>query len=73
MHLNTQNKRNSLIFSAIFVNTINLLPLLINPNEKVLRIVLPILWLAVWDYFNEIDSNMDRAITAVGTTVVLYQ
>lgn len=33
--------------SAIFINILNLLPLLIEPNEKMLRLILPLLWVMI--------------------------
>lgn len=38
----------SYIASAIFVNIVNLLPLLIDSNEKLLRLALPLLWIGIW-------------------------
>lgn len=44
-----KEERQSLFLgSAVFVNIISLLPLLIDPNEKLLRLLLPFLWIAVW-------------------------
>lgn len=40
--------REWLLGPALMVNLVNLLPLLIAPNEKLLRLALPLLWVAIW-------------------------
>jgi hypothetical protein len=47
---------NLYISPAIFINIINLLPLLINSNEKLLRMFLPLAWIVLWDYKEEING-----------------
>lgn len=40
--------REWLLGPALMVNLVNLQPLLIAPNEKLLRLALPLLWVAIW-------------------------
>ena len=66
------SKGGQLLNSAVFINVVNLLPLLIDDNEKVLRILLPLVWLAVWEYCREIESLFDKGITSLGTSLVIF-
>lgn len=43
-----EEKQTLFLGSAVFVNIISLLPLLIDLNEKLLRLLLPFLWIAAW-------------------------
>jgi alpha-1,3-glucosyltransferase len=60
------------ISSAVFVNIINLLPLLIDSNEKLLRICLPFLWIAIWEHKYQLGSYLDSIIFATGITINMY-
>jgi formate/nitrite transporter FocA (FNT family) len=62
----------SFMGSAIFVNIVNLLPLLIDSNEKLLRIILPLLWIAIWEYRHGMSGHLESFIFAVGLTITLY-
>jgi alpha-1,3-glucosyltransferase len=46
--LSSDEENKGFLDCAIFVNIISLLPLLISPNEKILRIALPLLWISIW-------------------------
>ena len=46
--LKKEEEKFHLLDCAVLVNIINLLPLLIDPNEKLLRLVVPLLWIAIW-------------------------
>jgi hypothetical protein len=41
------NRERYYLDSAIFINILNLLPLLIGPNEKLLRLILPLIWVMI--------------------------
>jgi len=55
------------------VNIINLLPLLIDPNEKLLRLILGVAWIAIWERRRELDSMIELVIVTFGLGLVLFQ
>jgi hypothetical protein len=50
-----QDREKYYIDSAIFINILNLLPLLIGPNEKMLRLILPLLWIAISSVYRKTE------------------
>ena len=57
----------------MFVNIVNLLPLLIAPNEKLLRMLLPLLWIAIWERKRDIDKLLEIVVVTVGIFIVFFQ
>ena len=55
------------------MNIVNLLPLLIDPNEKLLRLILGIVWIAVWERRRELDSMVELVVVTLGLGIVLFQ
>ena len=55
------------------MNIINLLPLLIDPNEKLLRLVVPLLWIAIWERRGEMNSFIEVTIVTVGLGLIFFQ
>jgi hypothetical protein len=65
--------REWLLGPALMVNLVNLLPLLIAPNEKLLRLVLPLLWVAIWEYRHGAGGLMETTVFAAAIAVTAYQ
>ena len=55
------------------VSIVNLLPLMISDNEKMLRVILPVLWIAIWESHAYIDNNVDMVVILVCGFVVVFQ
>lgn len=50
----------SCINAAIFVNIVNLIPLLIQPKEKSLSLIMCLIWIAVWNYIDKAKRQKMR-------------
>ena len=55
------------------MNIVNLLPLLIDPNEKLLRLALGVVWIAIWERRRELDSMVEFIVVTLGLGLVLFQ
>lgn len=58
--------------TAVFINIVNLLPLLIDSNEKLLRIVLPLVWVAIWETRRPIKNTLEVTFVTIGFGVVFF-
>jgi hypothetical protein len=39
--------------AAVYVNIVNLLLLLLEPGERIFNVVVSMLWVAVWEFFDQ--------------------
>ena len=71
--LKKEEEKFHLLDCAVLVNIINLLPLLIDPNEKLLRLVVPLLWIAIWERRGEMSSFIEVTVVTVGLGLIFFQ
>jgi len=68
-----KQEKNNYLDCAVFVNIINLLPLLIAPNEKMFRIVAPFIWIAIWERKRFIESTVEIVIVTAAIGILAFQ